>query len=174
MSISDELDPVVVEKVEEGRVLVAEASVRRNPLTPLAILAGVAYLAANVFVIVRTPAAFVSKNVTGSTSLLLVISSIVICLALIGGGLALRRSAVSAWSAAAVLLLALLAPLATVWALQVNRSAGDRYNQSVNATKPCLDIYSQAQTIAKDNPKFRMPEKDRDEVRCAVNKALGR
>lgn len=171
MSISDELDPVVVEKVEEGRVLFAEASVRRNPLTPLAILAGVAYLAANVFVIVRTPAAFVSKNVTGSTSLLLVISSIVICLALIGGGLALRRSAVSAWSAAAVLLLALLAPLATVWALQVNRSAGDKNSQM---SKPCIDIYAQAQTIAKDNPKFRMPEKDRDEVRCAVNKALGR
>lgn len=171
MSISDELDPVVVEKVEEGRVLFAEASVRRNPLTPLAILAGVAYLAANVFVIVGTPAAFVSKSVTGSTSLLLVISSIVICLALIGGGLALRRSAVSAWSAAAVLLLALLAPLATVWALQVNRSAGDKNSQM---SKPCIDIYAQAQTIAKDNPKFRMPEKDRDEVRCAVNKALGR
>ena len=147
-----------------------ELGERRNPLFAFPLLAGVVFLIANIYVITRTPAIFTAKNTTGSTSLLLIIASVVLCLALIGYAFALRRSgAVSAKGVGIALLLGLLAPLATVWSLQVNRSFNDR-----QAPKPCIDVYEQAQNVAKDNPKFRMPAKDRDEVRCAVNATLGR
>ena len=152
--------------------LPSELGERLNPFFALPLLLGVVFLIANIYVITRTPAIYAAKNTTGSTSLLLIVASLVICLVLVGYALAVRRSgAVSARGVGVVLLLGLLAPLATVWSLQVNRSAGDRDRQMV---KSCIDVYEQAQNVAKDNPKFRMPAKDRDEVRCAVNATLGR
>jgi len=157
--------------VESGaHRLPSELGEQRNSLFALPLLAGVVFLIANLYVITRTPFIFTVKNTTASTSLMLMIASVVICLALIGYAFALRRSgAVSAKGAEIALLLGLLAPLATVWSLQVNRSAVDR-----SVPNPCIDVYEQAQNVAKDNPKFRMPAKDRDEVRCAVNATLGR
>jgi len=147
-----------------------ELGERRNPLFALPLLAGVVFLIANLFLMAKIPSGFTAKSWTGYTALLLLISSLVICLSLIGYAFALRRSATaSARGVGVVLLLGLLAPLATVWSLQVNRSAGDR-----SAPKPCIDVYEQAASVARDNPKFRMPAKDRDEVRCAVNATLGR
>jgi hypothetical protein len=34
---------------------------------------------------------------------------------------------------------------------------------------PCLELYQQAESIRKDNPKFRMPENSSDEMRCKIN-----
>lgn len=163
------VDQVVVES--GAHRLPSEMAARRSPTFALPLLLGVVFLIANLYVITRTPAIFIAKNVTGSTSLLLMIASVVICVILIGYAFALRRAegAVSAKGVGVALLLGLLAPLATVWSLQVNRSAADRAVQ-----KPCIDVYEQAASVAKDNPKFRMPARDRDEVRCAVNATLGR
>lgn len=144
---------------------------RRSPTFALPLLLGVVFLIANIYVFRQTPYVFTGKNTTVSISLLLMIVSMVICLILIGYAFALRRfsGGVSAKAVTAVLLLGVLAPLTTMWSLQVNRINSDRAT-----TKSCIDVYEQAQNIAKDNPKFRMPAKDRDEVRCAVNATLGR
>jgi hypothetical protein len=61
--------------------------------------------------------------------------------------------------------------LFTLWALQVNKTAGER---GASSNKPCIEVYEKAAAIAKDNPRFRMLDTDRDEVRCKVNAALGR
>ncbi len=148
----------------------SEAGARQSPLFALPLLLGGVFLIANIYVITQTPTVFTAKSTTGSTSLLLIVASVVICLILIGYAFALRRSrTASAKGVGVVLLLGLLAPLATVWSLQVTRWVNDR-----QAPKPCLDVYEQAQNIAKDNPAFRMPAADPYEKRCAVNATLGR
>ena len=53
----------------------------------------------------------------------------------------------------------------------MNKTAAER---GASSTKPCIEIYEKAAAIAKDNPRFRMLDTDRDEVRCKVNAALGR
>lgn len=163
-------DDVELERAVPTHRLPSESG-KSSLLFVLPLLLGLVFLIANIYVITRTPAIFVAKNTTGSTSLLLIVASFVICLVLIGYAVALRRSddRASARGVGVALLLGLLAPLATVWSLQVNRSFNDR-----QTPKSCLDVYQQASAIAKDNPRFRMPAKDRDEVRCAINTTLGR
>lgn len=156
--------------LEVDEVVVETGVQRRSPFFAVPLLLGVVFLIADIYVFRQTPYVFTGKNTTVSISLLLIIVSMVICLILIGYAFALRRfgGAVSAKAVTAAVLLGLLAPLATMWSLQVNRINSDR------TTKSCIDVYEQAQNIAKDNPKFRMPATDRDERRCSVNAALGR
>ena len=164
-------DVVVVESEEAQRV-------RRNPLAALPLLLGVIFLLANVLVVSRVPGAFKAKSVVASMSTLLLLVSVGLCLALIVYGLAARRGEEAGEgrgrhlrTVGVTLLLAVLAPLFTVWALQLSKTTSER---GASATQPCIEIYEKAAAIAKDNPRFRMLDTDRDEVRCKVNAALGR
>jgi hypothetical protein len=151
---------------------------QRNPFAVLPILLGVLFLLANLLIFARVPTVFTVKNVSGTISLLLILVSVIISLALIIFGLAARRGEDAGEgrgrhlrTIGVPLLLALLAPLFTLWALQVTKTTGERAAQ---ANKPCIEVYEKAAAIAKDNPRFRMLDTDRDEVRCRVNAALGR
>jgi hypothetical protein len=151
---------------------------QRNPFAVLPILLGVLFLLANLLIFSRVPTVFTGKNVISTISLLLILVSVIISLALIIFGLAARRADAAGEgrgrhlrTIGLPLLLALLAPLFTLWALQVNKTVAER---GATSTKPCIEVYEQAAAIAKDNPRFRMLDTDRDEVRCRVNAALGR
>lgn len=179
-SFAAEVDSdIEVEQVVVGTDRATDRIRRGNPLSVLALLAGVVFLVADVFVITRFPTWFFAKTVPATISLLLMLASLVACLALIVHSLAMRRADRDfsgdahrggyARSVGVPLLLALLAPLLTVWSLNVSKSVADRA-----VVKPCIEVYQQAAGVAKDNPKFRMPAKDRDEVRCTVNAVLGR
>lgn len=166
-------DVVVVESEEAQRE-------RRSPLAVLPLLLGVIFLLANVLMFLRVPTAFTAKNINGAMSLMLLLVSVAFSLALIVYGLAGRRSdsgeigegrGRNLRTVGVPLLLALLAPLFTLWGLHVNKTVGERNAQAV---KPCIEVYEKAAAIAKDNPRFRMLDTDRDEVRCKVNAALGR
>lgn len=174
-------------EVERDVVIVesAEPVGPRNPFAVLPLLLGGLFLLANVVVFLRVPTVFTGKNVNGAVSLLMILVSVAICLVLIVYGLATRRvdsdslgsdsagGGRSRYLRAVVLplVLGLLAPLFTLWALQVNKTVGERGAQS---TRSCIEVYEKAAAIAKDNPRFRMLDTDRDEVRCKVNAALGR
>jgi hypothetical protein len=164
----------------ERDVVIVESAEPRNPFAVLPLLLGVLFLLANVVIFLRVPTVFTVKNVNGSISLLLILASLVTCLVLIIYGLAARRTHAAGAadgrssflrSVGVPLVLGLLAPLLTLWSLQVNKTASERANQSL---RPCIEVYEKAQSIAKDNPRFRMPATDRDEVRCTVNTVLGR
>ncbi len=178
--LAAELDAdVEVEQVVIGseKSTAAHRFPRRSPLSALALLAGVVFLIADIFVVARFPTWFFAKSVPATISLLLMLASLLAGLALIFYAVAQRRADREyaggaggyARAAGVPLLLALLAPLLAVWSLNVNKAANDRA-----VPKPCIDVYQQASAVAKDNPKFRMPAKDRDEVRCSVNAVLGR
>jgi hypothetical protein len=66
------------------------------------------------------------------------------------------------------LVLALLAPLVTVWAIDYNRDL----SQGSRAPKPCIELYQAAANTYKDNPNFRMPAGDPDQRRCFINQIL--
>jgi hypothetical protein len=166
-------DVVVVESEAARRV-------RRSPLAALPLLLGVIFLLANVLTFLRVPTVFIEKNVSGAMSLMLLLVSVALCLALIIYGLAARRSdseevgegrSRHLRTVGIPLLLALLAPLFTLWGLQMDITAGERRAQ---LTKPCIEVYEKAAAIANDNRRFRMLDTDRDEVRCKVNAVLGR
>lgn len=151
---------------------------QRNPFAVLPILLGVLFLLANLLIFARVPTVFTVKNVSGTISLLLILVSVFISLSLIIYGLAARRSEGTGEgrgrhlrTIGVPLLLALLAPLFTLWGLQVNKTTTER---GASSTKPCIEVYEKAAAIAKDNPRFRMLDTDRDEVRCKVNAVLGR
>jgi hypothetical protein len=170
--IEVERDVVIVDREN------AVSRPQRNPFAVLPILLGVLFLLANLLIFARVPTVFTVKNVSGTISLLLILVSVIISLALIIFGLAARRGEEAGEgrgrhlrTIGVPLLLALLAPLFTLWALQVNKTAAER---GASSTKPCIEVYEKAAAIAKDNPRFRMLDTDRDEVRCKVNAALGR
>lgn len=171
--IEVERDVVIVESEKAPRV-------HRSPLAVLPLLLGVIYLLANVLMFVRVPTAFTAPNINGAMSLMMLLVSVALSLALIVYGLAARRGDSEDFgegrgrhlrTVGVPLLLALLAPLFTLWGLHVNKTVGERSGQS---TKPCIEVYEKAAAIAKDNPRFRMLDTDRDEVRCRVNAAIGR
>jgi hypothetical protein len=178
-AIEVERDVVIVES--ENTV----SRSQRNPFAVLPILLGVIFLVTNIFVMTRfTSWFFAPQSTPGTISLVMMLVSIAICLVLIIYGLAQRRADADlaghthrggSWYFRAVgapILLGLLAPLVTLWALQVNKLAGERWEGSIG--KPCIEVYQQAASIAKDNPQFRMPATDPYEVRCTVNAVLGR
>jgi hypothetical protein len=167
-------DVVIVEDVKEVRR-------RRDPWSVLPILLGVLFLLANVWIFRQVPLAFTSKNKDGAIALMMILASVVICLALIVYGIAARRDDDDGSldqrtrfrrSVVVPLLLGVLAPVLTVWGLNNYRAADQVYLRTTG--KPCLEIYATAANVAKDNPRFRMPASDPDEVRCAVNAAIGR
>ncbi len=61
------------------------------------------------------------------------------------------------------LLVALLAPILTVWGAQMIEPI---------APKPCITLYQEAQNIKNDNPDFRMYGYDRDQLRCSINQSV--
>ena len=63
----------------------------------------------------------------------------------------------------APLVIALPAPVITVWAAQLIEPI---------APKPCIELYQEAQNIRNDNPNFRMIWSDRDQRRCAINQSV--
>jgi hypothetical protein len=168
-----ERDVVVVETEKASRE-------RRSPLVALPLLLGAIFLVANVLVFFRVPTTFTTKNVYGSMSLLLLVASVVVSIVLIVYGLAARRADLTEPGERASFLqffgvpvmLGLLAPLLTLWGLQVSKLNSERFERTY--AKPCIEVYEKAAAIAKDNPRFRMLATDRDEVRCAVNSAIGR
>ena len=79
-----ERDVVIVESEEAPRV-------RRSPLAVLPLLLGVIFLLANLLVFSRVPTAFTTKSVVASMSIVLLLVSVALCLALIVYGFAARR-----------------------------------------------------------------------------------
>ncbi|MGB0438029.1 MAG: hypothetical protein ACPGXI_06635 [Mycobacterium sp.] len=63
----------------------------------------------------------------------------------------------------APLVIALPAPVITVWAAQLIEPI---------APKPCIELYQEAQNIKNDNPNFKMVWSDRDQRRCAINQSV--
>ena len=134
----------------------------------LPILLGVLFLLANLLIFARVPTVFTVKNVSGTISLLLILVSVFISLSLIIYGLAARRNEGTGEgrgrhlrTIGVPLLLALLAPLFTLWGLQVNKTTAER---GASSNKPCIEVYEKAAAIAKDNPRFRMLDTDRDDT----------
>lgn len=167
--------------VHEADELLAEPSAndvgdpggRRPRPALLPFTLGILMLAWNGYLLVQFPANLFAPNLQGAVSLSLIFGSILMCLFLVayafGIGHAPRTAAPSITGFGAPLILTLLALAATIGAIESNRSTAER-----QIPNPCIEVYGQAQNIAKDNPKFRMPAKDRDEIRCAINSVIGR
>lgn len=186
MSRSEELRATEVEVDYDDGALTRDVitadrggSLRGNPLSMLPLLIGVLILVLDAYLLVRLSIYFFQKNLQGGVSFALIVASIIVGIALIAYALGLGRleklgqrvaSPLATW-VGIPLLMALVALGATVGGMELNRSIAER---ATLATKPCIEVFQQAQAIAKDNPRFRMPATDRDEVRCAVNAALGR
>ena len=190
MTHSGEFDKVVPEHsfgdvvTEEADVVVvraAETRVRgsRNPLSIFPLMLGVLILALDIYLLVALPNyIFFAKNLQGAISLALVFASGIICLFLIAYAFGLRsfesadghQRRISPYVTGLVvpLILGAVALAATIGGMELNRSAGER-----QPLKSCIDLIEQAHNIAKDNPKFRMPAKDANEIRCSINSALG-
>lgn len=153
-----------------------EGEIARNPLFVLPLLLGVLLLAVDIWIITRFSTTIFAKGVPNAIALAFIAASIVICLFLIAYALIVPRAERTDRTSSYVrlvvvpLILALVAIAAMIWALQGYFSS----TQLPPTRKACIELYEQAQNIARDNPKFRMAEKDADEVRCAINKALGR
>ncbi|MBU3750082.1 MAG: hypothetical protein FGM52_06455 [Mycobacterium sp.] len=167
-------DVVIVDSAKKVRQ-------ERNPWAVLPILLGVLFLLLNLLVFRQVPAAFTTMNKEGAIALMMLLSSLVVCVVLIVYGLVVRRTGDAVpgesrsrfWLSVGVpLLLGLLAPLLTVWGLS-NYLKADRVYLETSG-KPCIEVYEKAANIAKDNPRFRMPAADRDEARCNINATLGR
>ncbi len=58
---------------------------------------------------------------------------------------------------------ALPAAALTVWAAQMIEPI---------APQPCMELYQEALNISKDAPGFKMPWRDRDQLRCEINRAV--
>jgi len=168
---------------DASAVVVGEARTTRkgsrNPLAIFPLLLGVLVLALDIYLLVALPSyIFFAKNLQGAISLALVFASGIICLFLIVYAFGFRsfesadahRRRVSPYVTGLVvpLLLGAVALAATIGGMELNRAAAERQPQ-----KSCIDLIEQAHNIAKDNPKFRMPAKDANEVRCSINAALG-
>ena len=61
------------------------------------------------------------------------------------------------------LVIALPAPVITVWAVQLIEPI---------APRPCIELYQEAQSIRNDNPNFKMDWSDRDQLRCRINQSV--
>ncbi|WP_141564443.1 hypothetical protein [Mycolicibacterium palauense] len=68
----------------------------------------------------------------------------------------------------APLVLALVAPLISVWAIQTVSPD----TPEPTAPKPCIELYQEALTIREGNPNFRMPNNDPDQRRCRINQSV--
>lgn len=179
MTVSDDDSGGVV--VEESDVVVAgdTAVSKRSPMSVLPLLLGVLILALDIYFLVRLPNYFFAKNLQGGISLALLLASAIICLFLVAYAFGLGRPETRdghyrqpppyvTW-VVVPLLLGIVALAATIGGMEWNRAAGER-----QTPKPCIDLIEQAQRMAKDNPGFRMPAKDANEVRCSINAAIGR
>ena len=169
----EDADVVVVRNTESTR------KVSRNPLAMFPLILGVLILALDIYLLVAFPSyMFFTKNLQGAIQLALVLASGIICLFLIAYAFGFgsfesidgHRRRVSPFITGVVvpLLLGLVALGATIGGMEWNRATAERQ------TKSCIDLIEQAQNIAKDNPKFRMPAKDSSETRCNINAAIGR
>ena len=174
-AVSADAEVVVVRDAEIAH------SGKRNPLSFLPLLLGVLVLALDIYLLVRLPNnLFFAMNLQSAISLALVLASGIICLFLIAYAFGLgrfehipvdgdrSRSAPYITWVVVPLLLGVVALAATVGGMEWQRAASERQPQ-----KPCIDLIEQAHNILKDNPKFRMPAKDSNEVRCSINAALG-
>lgn len=151
----------------------------------LPILLGACVLALNVLLALRFRLYFWQDT----ASLALLTTSFLIGLILIGYGIVLRgiepsrrTSAISEsiagdepgpspwhlrWAVLVPLLVALSAAVATVWGSVAADPASGHAEQ-----RNCMDLYQQAVEIHTANPNFRMPSRDRDQVRCKINATL--
>ena len=171
----------------EEVALVSEGSARLQLLSLFPFLIGVFILALNIFVVARLQWAFVSRSFQGNISFAMAATSAFIGLFLVVYAIVLRlfernRTEIlpgsttddgprqASWYVKWVvvpLLLGLLAAAATTWTVELNHRVYERTRY-----KPCIELYQEAANIYKDNPGFRMPSLDGDEVRCGINKAV--
>jgi hypothetical protein len=169
----------------EEVALVREGSARLQLLSLFPFLIGVFILALNIFVVARLQGVFVAKNFQGNIAVTLAATSAFIGLFLVVYAIVLRLferngteilpgsttddgARQASWYVKWVvvpLLLGLLAVAATISSVEVNR-------RIYNNKQPCIELYQEATSIYKDNPKFRMPSGDSDEDRCGINKAV--
>ena len=118
--------------------------------------------------------AFGLKNWVGAMNFLLTAVAVFIGLFLIVYAVTLRRmesrrvQTSFAAGMAIPLTLWLLGVAAIWWSFASSLS---HYSPIIPA-KPCIELYSEALSISKQDPAFRVPAQDPDEGRCRINKAL--
>ncbi|GAY14315.1 hypothetical protein [Mycobacterium sp. shizuoka-1] len=161
----------------------------RGGLSIFPIVLGVFVCALSIWIAVRLGTSVISAKTSGAFGAALLATSLLIGVFLILYAVVLRRAesadvSRSTGSGDAVaksgralryvkwvvvpLLLGLAGAGLTVWA------AADAQPSvaSPDSPKSCFQLYQDAMAMHKQNPKFRLPARDRDEVRCAINKTV--
>ena len=162
---------------------------RRGGLSIFPIVLGVFVCALSIWIAVRLGSSVISAKVSGAFGAALLATSLLIGIFLILYTVVLRRAesadvARSTESGEATgksgrvlrylkwvvvpLLLGLTGAGLTVWAAADAQPSA----ASPDAPKSCFQLYQDAMAMHKQNPKFRLPARDRDEVRCAINKTV--
>ena len=155
---------------------ISDAAEARNSLAWLPLVLGLFVIAVDILLLARLkPGFFLSRSLPNSVAGVLLLTSLLVGAFLIAYSAILRNRNFGGDDSHSFgkrvvlpLILGLLAPLLTVWGLEVVQSSRDSAPQV-----SCTELYQMAQTTRKDNPKFRMPGNDRDERRCGINKVLG-
>lgn len=175
-------DVLLVDNTDDVAVLASrtsdlDAGARSRSLAILPILLGVSALIVNIVILTGGVGGTVFRQLSfwlaGNISAVMILTSIFLGIFLVVYGLVLRnyadsRGTTSHWFVAWIivpLLLGLAAPLATIWGLS-------NWDRSQDPKQPCIELYQQAQSIHKDNPKFRMPQDSADQVRCRINEVV--
>jgi hypothetical protein len=163
-----------VEVTEE----VASPEQKPRSLAFLPIVLGVFVLFLNLVLFTRQRGIFLAKNAGGTAALGLLALSVLIGILLIIYPVLARRTEAAAGGDRAFarwvvvpLALGLLAPMLSVRAVEnYYPTTGAQNSSSANA--PCLELYEKASAIRAENPRFRMPDNDRDERRCKINETV--
>lgn len=168
--VAEEADIVVVSETETSK---------RGGAAIFPLMLGVLILILDVYLLARQSQVFFAPTLQSGIAQALAFASIIICVFLIVyalryAGLAAgdgHRRPTSAFASAVVLPLVLGAVAVTsiIGGLELIRSSSERA-----LSTSCVEYIERAQNIAKDNPKFRMPAGDLQELRCNINASLGR
>lgn len=120
--------------------------------------------------------AFALRNWVGAMNVLLTAVGVFIGIFLIVYSLRLRRVERSGVDQQSNYVTGLVVPL-VLWLLGVSAiwwsfaSSLSHYSPTT-PSRPCVELYRDALSIAKEDPKFRVPAQDPDEGRCRINQTL--
>lgn len=166
----NQVDPEDVDAGDAEFVAGDAVGRRRQSPAVLPLLLGLLIFALNAYLFKRISVYLFAQSLPGALSFTLLATSTILSLWLIAYAFGLGRSErASASGVLLPLVLGGVAVAATVGGIQQNVITAERQTPRL-----CVDLIEQAQNIAKDNPRFRMPATDREEVRCGINAAIGR
>ena len=147
-----------------------------RPPVALSVLVGVAVIVMNLVVILKQWVLLVPSNLSSAVFSTFIGSSLLLGVFLLVYAKYLKRAEVGAVvrgkfvrCVVTPLVVGSLAMFATVSSMTTIASLQER---SSDAPKPCIQLYQQAAGIRDISPGFRMPDNDRDELRCKINQAV--